>query len=121
MPGKLGQTVIPHAKIGDYLTVVRKDRDSENWYLGSITNEEARELNVKLGFLDKHATYTARVFADGGDADYKDNPYPVNIYETDVTANDSLELHLSRGGGATVIFEKNLLNSGPHTRSRARH
>ncbi|MEL7589257.1 MAG: glycoside hydrolase family 97 protein, partial [Prolixibacteraceae bacterium] len=90
------KTLIPHAKIGKYLTVARKDCDSENWYLGSITNEEARNLTVRLDFLDSNATYTAKVFADGNDADYKNNPYPVNIYETEVTANDSLELHLSR-------------------------
>lgn len=61
-PTNWSKTVIPHAKIGEYITIARKGRDSENWYIGSITNAEKRELSLKLDFLDKGARYMARIF-----------------------------------------------------------
>lgn len=99
-------TKVINGEVGEFVTIARKDRNSENWYLGSITNEEARQLCVKLSFLDKNTSYKARVFEDGEVADYEKNPYPVNIYESEVTANDIIELTLARGGGAAITLEK---------------
>lgn len=103
-PTNWARTVFPEARIGEYVTVARKERDGESWYLGSITNANPHDSEVKLDFLDPGRTYTARVFADGAKADYKTNPYPVVISDRNVTADETLRLHLAPGGGAAVIL-----------------
>lgn len=105
-PTNWSKTVVPHAKIGEYVTIARKDRDSENWYVGSITNEEGRTLSLTLDFLDSHATYKAKLFRDGPDADYDANPYPVLIEEIEVTADSTINLELATGGGTAIILTK---------------
>lgn len=105
-PANWSKTVVPDARIGEYVTIARKDRDSENWYVGSITNAEKRSLTLPLTFLDKGATYKAKIFKDGKDAEYKTNPYPVDIEEKEVTFETVLNLDLSTSGGTAIIFTK---------------
>lgn len=105
-PTTWAKTVIPGAKIGDYVTIARKDRSSDNWFVGSITNAEARNLTLPLDFLDKDASYKATIYEDGEGADYKSNPYPVKITEEEVTADSILTLQLAPGGGTAIRIEK---------------
>lgn len=106
-PTNWDRTLFPEARIGEYVTVARKNRGGDDWYIGSITNANAHDVNLKLDFLDEDATYTARVFADGEKADFRTNPYPVTISETKVDKDGNLRLHLAPGGGAAVILTKN--------------
>ncbi len=105
-PVNWSKTVVPDAKIGEYVTIARKDRDSENWYIGSITNAEKHNLALPLIFLDKGVTYKAKIFKDGKDAEYKTNPYPVDIEEKEVTAETVLNLELATSGGTAIILTK---------------
>ncbi|MFV0536011.1 MAG: glycoside hydrolase family 97 protein [Dysgonomonas sp.] len=105
-PANWSKTIVPDAKIGEYITIARKDRDSENWYVGSITNAEKRSLSLPLTFLDKGATYKAKIFKDGKGAEYKTNPYPVDIEEKEVTAETVLSLELATSGGTAIILMK---------------
>lgn len=105
-PTNWAKTVVPEAKIGEYLTIARKDRASDSWYVGSITDANAHELKLSLSFLDEGAEYVARIFADGKDADYQRNPYPVEIYDKPVTSKSVLPLKLARGGGVAIILTK---------------
>ena len=68
-------TVVINGEIGEYVTIARRDRNSQDWYLGSITNEEARTFDVDLSFLDAKGGYTAEIYADGPKADWELNPY----------------------------------------------
>jgi alpha-glucosidase len=74
-------TKVLHAEIGDYVTIVRQDRNSEDWYLGSITDEERRTLEAPLTFLEPGRKYVAEVYADAADADWESNPLSIDIYE----------------------------------------
>lgn len=105
-PTTWSKTVVPNAEIGKYVTITRKDRNSENWFLGSITNGDARDLNVPLNFLDKNVKYNAKIFCDGIGADYEKNPYPVKILEMEVTSKTILPIKLARSGGTAIIFSK---------------
>ncbi|MDE6831589.1 MAG: glycoside hydrolase family 97 protein, partial [Muribaculaceae bacterium] len=67
-------TVVPDAVIGDYVAIARKDRNSDDWYLGVITDEQARSLDIPLSFLESDATYTAQIYASAADADCATNP-----------------------------------------------
>jgi len=105
-PTTWAKTIIPDAVIGDYTIVARKDRKSDDWFVGSITDEKARQLDLKLTFLDENATYKAKIFKDGKGANYKTNPYPMDIETIDVTSNSSLQLNLAPGGGIAIILSK---------------
>jgi len=105
-PANWSETVVAEAKIGEYVTIARKDRNSENWFAGSITAENAREMFMQLDFLDKGVTYKARIFKDGKGAHYETDPYTLNIEEIEVTADSVLVIKQAPGGGTAIIFTK---------------
>ena len=96
-------TVVINGEIGEYVTIARRDRNSQDWYLGSITNEEARIFDVDLSFLDAKGGYTAEIYADGPKADWELNPYEMSIGKESV--GTSYEIKLARGGGHAVRFK----------------
>ena len=94
------------AVIGDYTITARRDRNSEDWYLGAITDENARELNVALSFLEPGTEYIAQIYSDGPDADYESNPESYSYSEMTVDQNDTLHMKLATSGGCAVRFVK---------------
>ena len=97
-------TKVLHAKIGDYVTIVRKDRNSGDWYLGSITDENARTLKASLDFLSPEQKYVAEIYADAGDADWQSNPHAYEIKTQLVDAETQMQLKLAAGGGQAIRF-----------------
>ena len=97
-------TRVLNGEIGDFVTIVRKDRHSEDWYLGSISDEEGRELQAPLSFLDPRRTYLAQIYRDGKDADWKRAPQDIVIETREVTSADTLTLRLAPGGGQAIRF-----------------
>lgn len=100
------KTLVPDAVIGDYVVTVRQDRNSSDWYLGVATDEDARELDVKLDFLDPDCEYTAQIYADAPDADWESNPTAYTVTEQTVSTADTLHLNLAAGGGTAIRFVK---------------
>lgn len=105
-PTTWSRTLVPNGEIGKYITIARKERGGDSWFIGSITNEEARSLEVSLDFLDEGATYRAIIYEDGPEADFELNPYEMTIRQIAVTKADTLHLRLARSGGAAVRIEK---------------
>ena len=95
-------TKVLNAEIGDYVTIARKDRNSGDWYIGSITNEEARDLKLSLSFLDEGKQYKAIIYSDGKDACYDTNPEVYKIDTVDVNQGMDLSVLLAPGGGAAI-------------------
>lgn len=104
-PTTWGKTLVPNGEIGKYVTVARKERGGDRWFVGSITNEEARQIDLPLGFLEAGKQYRAIIYEDGPDADYERNPYPMTIRQVPVTNQSVLTLKLARSGGAAVRIE----------------
>jgi alpha-glucosidase len=98
------ETRVLHGEIGELLTMVRKDRHSEDWYLGSITNESPRVLETDLDFLDEGRRYVAEIYADGPDADWQTNPTALELSEREVEKGTRLEIKLAAGGGQAIRF-----------------
>lgn len=98
-------TKVLHADIGNYITVVRKDRNSGDWYLGSISDEYGRILDADLGFLEVGKTYLAIIYRDGSEADWISNPFEMDKVQMTVTSNDTLRLRLAAGGGQAIRFK----------------
>ncbi len=93
------------AEPGDYLTVVRKEKNGERWFLGAVTDENARQTEIKLNFLSPNKKYQAIVYQDGTDADWKNNPKSYSIKTTQVTFKSKIKLNLAPGGGAAISFK----------------
>ncbi|MFN4257119.1 MAG: glycoside hydrolase family 97 protein [Saprospiraceae bacterium] len=105
VPVDWSDTRVLNAAVGDHLTIARREKGGENWFLGSITDENARDFTVKLNFLAPGKTYEATIYEDGKDADWKANPYPVNIRKVTVRRGSVLNLKLAAGGGAAVAIK----------------
>jgi alpha-glucosidase len=89
-------------RIGDYVAVARRERGGQTWFVGAITDEEARTLDVPLSFLMPGRRYVAEIYADGPNANWLDNPLPVAITRRSVTSATRLRLLLAPGGGQAI-------------------
>ena len=89
-------------EIGDFVVVLRKDRDSPDWYLAAITDEDARSFDITLSFLPEGENFVAEIYADGEGAHWLTNPLPVAISTQPVDADSSLTLALAPGGGQAI-------------------
>jgi alpha-glucosidase len=96
------QTRVLDGRIGDYVVVARQERGGQDWYVGAITDEEARTLTIPLSFLPKGRKYVADIYADGPGAHWLDNPLPIEISRRAVDASESLTLSLAAGGGQAI-------------------
>jgi alpha-glucosidase len=104
VPADWYDTRVLHANIGNYVTIARKDRNSDDWYLGSITDHHGRLLEAPLSFLDSGTPYVAEIYRDSGEADWVYNPYDVVIEEKLVRSDMTLSLRLAAGGGQAIRF-----------------
>ena len=89
-------------EIGEYVVVVRKA--GTDFFLGATTNEYGRDLELPLDFLEEGKSYTATIYADAPDADWKTNPTAYQIYTKIVTMKDVLQIQLAPGGGQAIRF-----------------
>ena len=104
VPADWEETKVLHGRIGDYVTVARKARNSDEWYLGSLTDENGRYLRVSLNFLPPGKEYIAEIYRDGRKSDWKTAPYDMEITEQVVDRSSALTLRLAPGGGQAIRF-----------------
>lgn len=105
VPTDWADTRVLHGSLGEYVTIARKDRRSEDWYVGSITDGQARTLPLSLTFLDAGKRYVAEIYRDGDQADYRSSHrFDIVIEKQTVTAKTVLQLKLAPGGGQAIRF-----------------
>ena len=97
------------AEPGDYITIARKAKGSNNWFVGGITDENARVATFTLNFLDPDKKYVATLYADGADADYQTNPTAYTIKKGIVTNKTKMNIKEARSGG----FALSLIEATP--------
>jgi len=105
VPCDWNQSRLLDGKIGQYVVMARQDRHSDNWYIGAVTNEEAREINIPLDFLGE-GEWQATIYADAADADWQTNPYASSIETRRVHAFESVKIRLATGGGCAIRLAK---------------
>ncbi len=91
-------------EVGDFAVVARKDRHSDVWALGAVTDEHGRVVPVALSFLDPRRAYTAEIYRDGDGAHYRDAPFAFAAERRRVASTDTLALRLAPGGGQAIRF-----------------
>ena len=98
------QTRVLAGEVGDFAVIARKDRHSEDWYLGAITDEHGRKLRVPLDFLGSGTAWRAEIHRDGDAAHFERNPHDFVRETREVKAGESMELRLAAGGGVAIRF-----------------
>ena len=106
VPVDWDDTRILEAEPGDYITIARKGKNSEDWYIGGITDENGRISEFSFDFLTPGEKYIATVYADAPDADYEKNPQAYIIRQYIVTNKSKLKQPLARSGGFAVSVKK---------------
>ena len=89
-------------RIGDYVAVARKTKGRDEWFVGAITDESARTLDVSLDFLPRGRSYVAEIYADGPGANWRTNPLPVAMSRRTVTSASRLKIAMAPGGGQAI-------------------
>ncbi len=102
VPVSWEKTIPLDGVIGDYYAVARKDRDSDDWYVGAVTDENERTLKINCDFLTSHIHYIATIYQDGDDAHWQHNPESCRIEQRRITSSDTLTIRLAAGGGFAV-------------------
>ncbi|MDO7877463.1 glycoside hydrolase family 97 protein [Hymenobacter sp. ASUV-10] len=93
------------AEPGDYLAIARQAKGKDEWYLGAITDEQARNQEVKLDFLKLGQQYEATIYADGKGASWDKNPEAYQIRKQKVSSKTTLKLQLAAGGGTAISIK----------------
>jgi len=100
-------TKVLDAEIGDFVIIARKERTSSNWFVGGITDENAREATLDFGFLPEGKTFVAKIYKDAENADWDENPEAYSIDSMDITRTTQLKIKMAPGGGFAIsLFEE---------------
>jgi alpha-glucosidase len=102
VPVDWDESVALAGEVGDFVAIARKQRGHPDWFVGALTDEQPRQLVLKLDFLDPRVRYVAEIYRDGPDADWQTRPYDLVVEKREVTAADTLDLRLAASGGAAI-------------------
>lgn len=102
VPTDWRQSIALAGEVGDYVAFARQAKANDEWFIGALTDENPRDITLKLDFLDKNRQYQAQIYRDGPKAHWLTNPYDYVIETKTLTANDTLQLNLAASGGAAI-------------------
>ena len=100
------QSKVLNGEVGDFVTIAREERETGNWFIGSISDENPRTIIITLDFLEPGTTYDAVIYADGPNAHWDDNPTDIEIQKKEVHNQTELTINLAPGGGFAVSLKK---------------
>jgi hypothetical protein len=102
VPVDWDDTKIIEAEPGDYLTIARKAKNRNDWFIGAITDENSRIVNLTLDFLEPGKKYEATIYRDADNADWQTNPEAYVIEKKIVTSKSKLKIALAKSGGCAI-------------------
>lgn len=100
------ESIVLNGEIGQYISIARKEKETGNWFLGSITNEAPRDLCLPLDFLDADMKYEAVIYVDAKTAHWEKNPTAYLIQKKMVSKDSTLCVQLAAGGGCAIAISK---------------
>ncbi len=95
-----------NGEIGDFVTIARKERNTDNWFVCGITDENAMEMEINFDFLSSGVNYEAIVYEDGENAHWDKNPTSINIRKIEINNQSNLKVKLAPGGGFAISIIK---------------
>lgn len=93
------------AEVGDYIVIARQGKKNGQWFVGGVTDENSRTLDIPLSFLEPGKKYTATIYSDADDADYAHNPQSYKIEDIEVTSESIIPIKMARGGGFAISIK----------------
>ena len=106
VPSDWEESIALDGEIADFIVMARRQKNSENWFIGGITDENSRKYTLDFSFLGD-GDYEAIVYKDGKNADWSSNPFPVDIEKYSVNKKSTLPLQMANGGGFAIsVFKK---------------
>jgi len=99
------KSIYLEAEPGKYITIARKDKNSDNWYIGCTANENGHSSELLLSFLDKGREYEATIYADAKNADFRSNAKSYTIEKKKVNAKSKLKIIAAHGGGYAISIQ----------------
>ncbi len=103
------QTRVIDGEVGDYVVIAREERGTNNWFVGGVTDENAREVKVTFDFLEEGKTYNATIYRDSEKSHYKSNPTNIDIEMIELTKTSVLNLKMKEGGGFAISIKELIL------------
>jgi hypothetical protein len=100
------KSIVLNGVVGDYVTIARKERETGNWFVGGITDENSVAHQLVFDFLDDNKTYEARIYKDGKNAHWNDNPLAIEIEKMELNKTSKLTVNLAKGGGFAISIKK---------------
>ncbi|WP_420399134.1 glycoside hydrolase family 97 protein [Flagellimonas sp.] len=100
------QSVVLNGEVGDYVTIAREERESGNWFVGGITDENARQIKVDFSFLDPDQKYEATLYSDTSESHFSTNPTAINIETLELDSSSKRTFQLAEGGGFAISLIK---------------
>ncbi|MGJ8632519.1 MAG: glycoside hydrolase family 97 catalytic domain-containing protein [Luteolibacter sp.] len=104
MPATWDDSLVPNSKMAEYITVAR--RSGETWFVASVSNEEAREIEISLDFLDPDVEYEATLFEDTPETHAVSSPEQYQVSKKTFTSKDTVTAGMAEGGGHAMILKK---------------
>lgn len=106
VPLRWERTVPLVGEIGKSYVVARQEWDSPNWYIGGLTNEEGRRVELYIDFLEPGVNYVAKIYRDSDDAHYRDHQLGYVVEEKIIRQGDRIEMYMAPGGGFAIKLKK---------------
>jgi glucan 1,4-alpha-glucosidase len=100
------ETKVLNGEVGDFVTIARKEKTTGNWFLGSITDENSREIEINFNFLEANKIYEAKIYRDGNNAHWNNNPLDIIIETLEIKKGDRKVIKLAEGGGLAISLKK---------------
>ena len=100
------KSIVLNGEVGDYVTIARKERETDNWFVGGITDENAREIEINFDFLDSEVAYQAIIYKDGQNAHWDENPLDIDIETININSTSKLKIKLAHGGGFAISLKR---------------
>jgi hypothetical protein len=100
------QTVVLNGEVGDFVTIAREERDTGNWFVGGISDQEQRDIDIDFNFLEKGIEYNAVIYRDGQGAHWQDNPLSLEIEKMVISSEMKRPFKLAAGGGLAISLHQ---------------
>lgn len=100
------ESKVLNGEVGDYVTIAREERGTGNWFVGGITDENARTVDLNFDFLEEGQVYNARLYKDGTEAHWDTNPTDIEIEQLTIDKNSKITIQLAAGGGFAMSLMK---------------
>ncbi len=99
------QSKVLDGEVGDYVVIAREERETGNWFLGAVNDEDPRDISVDFSFLPEGTEFEAAIYSDAKDAHYRDNPTAIDIRTETVNSASKISFKLAAGGGLAISMK----------------